>query len=64
MSLIEECGMLVEELRDDPAFKDALMDLHDAIARCATGGMRLRRERFAAVAQRLTVVLERLESQR
>jgi hypothetical protein len=64
MGVIEECGMLVDELRDDPGFKDALMDLHDAIARCASGGTRGRGQRFAVVAQRLVEVIERLEAQR
>lgn len=65
MGLIKECGMLVDELRNDPAFVDALTRLRDAISgmvdRRQTRGMAAKCE---SVTERLVDVIERLEAQR
>jgi len=65
MCLIDECGMLVEELRDDPAFVDALAGLRDAITAAitpsATPGVAAR---YADMAESLVEVVGRLEAQR
>jgi hypothetical protein len=65
MCLIDECGMLVDELRDDPAFVDALAGLRDAITAAITpSDNRGVATRYADVAERLVEVVGRLEAQR
>lgn len=65
MNLISECGLLVDELRDDPAFVAALAGLRDAITAAITpSDTRGVRGRYADVAERLVEVVGRLESQR
>ena len=65
MCLIDECGMLVDELRDDPAFVAALAGLRDAItAAIAPPDARGVAARYAEVAERLVKVAGRLNSQR
>lgn len=65
MGVIDECGMLVDELRDDPAFVNALAGLRDAITDAiATAETRGKGFRFSTVAERLVEILERLDSQR
>lgn len=65
MSVIEECGVLVDELRDDPAFVDALAALRDAItAAIKATDTRGVAARYADVAGRLVDVVTRLEAQR
>ena len=65
MNLIDECGMLVDELRDDPAFVAALAGLRDAITAAITPtDARGVAARYAEVAERLVEVAGRLNSQR
>lgn len=65
MGVIEECGMLVDELRDDPAFTLLLYRLRDCIGRALRPAHpTLQQERYAELARWLVEVLERLESQR
>ncbi|NCA17354.1 MAG: hypothetical protein EBS90_09980 [Betaproteobacteria bacterium] len=65
MSMIDECGMLVDELRDDPAFVESLTGLRDAITDAVlatdTRGVA---GRYRAVAECLVEIVDRLESQR
>lgn len=65
MGVIEECGMLVDELRDDPAFVDSLSQLRMSLAYAlAAAHPNDRKKRYAEFAQRLAAILERLEAQR
>lgn len=65
MTVIDECGMLVDELRDDAAFVDALAGLRDAITDASTtADARGKASRFGDVAERLVEIIERLEMQR
>lgn len=65
MGVIEECEMLVQELRDDPAFHLLLFRLHDCIGRALRPARpTLRNARFAELAERLVETIERLEAQR
>ena len=65
MCLIDECGMLVDELRDDPAFVAALAGLRDAITAAITPtDTRGVRDRYAEVAERLVEVIKLVDSQR
>ncbi len=65
MCLIDECGMLIDELRDDPAFVAALAGLRDAITAAITPtDTRGKASRYGAVAERLVEVVGRLETQR
>jgi tRNA G26 N,N-dimethylase Trm1 len=65
MSVIEECGMLVDELRDDPAFVEALSELRDAISDAlAATDTRGIRARYETVAEHLAGIIESLEAQR
>lgn len=65
MNLIGECGMLVDELRDDPAFVAALAGLRDAITAAITPsdtpGVAAR---YTDMAESLVELVGRLESQR
>ena len=65
MCLIDECGMLVDELRDDPAFVAALAGLRDAITAAITlSDTRGVAARYEEVAERLVEIAGRLNSQR
>ena len=65
MCLIDECGMLIDELRDDPAFVAALAGLRDAITAAITpSDTRGVMGRYAEVAERLVEVVGRLDTQR
>ncbi len=65
MSVMDECEMLVDELRDDPAFKQALTELRDAITEAVTDtDLRGVSSRYRDVAERLVEVVEMLEAQR
>lgn len=65
MSVIDECGVLVDELRDDPAFVDSLAKLRTALTVALMASHpRDRKAEYAKVAQRLVEVIERLDSQR
>ena len=65
MSMINECRVLVDELRNDPAFKEALKGLRDAIADAIanndTPGVAAR---YADMAENLVEVVGWLEAQR
>jgi hypothetical protein len=65
MSVMDECGMLVDELRDDPAFVDALAALRDAITDAITATDRRGvASLYRDVGERLVDVVTRLEAQR
>ena len=65
MGVIEEYEMLVDELRDDPAFHLLLFWLHDCIGRALRPAHpTLRNARFAELAERLVETIKRLEAQR
>jgi hypothetical protein len=65
MCLIDECGMLVDELRDDPAFKDALAGLRDAITDAlAATDTRGITGLYGEVAKRLVEVIKVVDAQR
>ena len=65
MCVIDECEMLVGELRNDPAFDLLLHRLHDCIGRARRPAHpTLKRERYAELARWLAELMERLEAQR
>jgi len=65
MCMIDECGMLVDELRDDSAFKDALAGLRDAITDAlAATDTRGVRSLYGDVSQRLVEVIKLVDAQR
>ena len=65
MCLIDECGMLVDELRDDPAFVAALAGLRDAITDAITAtDTRGITGLYGEVATRLVEVIELVDAQR
>ena len=65
MGVIEECGMLVDELRDDATFVDSLSRLRGALALALMASHPNERQKnYATVAQRLVEVMVRLEAQR
>lgn len=65
MTVIDECGMLVDELWDDAVFVDALAGLRDVITDAiTTADTRGKSSRFGDVAERLVGIIERLERQR
>ena len=65
MSMTDECEMLVDELRDDPAFVESLTGLRDAITDAITAtDSRGVAGRFHTVAERLVEIVDRLEWQR
>ena len=65
MGVIEECGMLVDELRDDPAFVDLLTTLRCRLTLAlAASHPNERKQHYANVATCLQRVIERLEAQR
>lgn len=65
MSVMDECEMLVDELRDDPAFKQMLAGLRDAITDAlANTGTRGVASLYGDVAERLVEIVGRLDAQR
>lgn len=65
MGVIEECEMLVDELRDDAAFVDALNKLRNALTLALTASHPTdRKTQYGKVAERLVKIIERLEAQR
>lgn len=65
VGVIEECGMLVDELRHDPAFDLLLYRLHDCIGRALRSAHpTLKQERYAELSRWLVELMERLKAQR
>ena len=65
MGVIDECGVLVDELRDDPAFVDALCSLRGRLIEAlAASHPKDRKMRYAKVATALQDIFRRLEAQR
>ena len=65
MSVIEECGTLVDELRDDPTFVDALSKLRGALTLALMASHPTdRKTRYSTLAERLVEIIKRLEARR
>lgn len=65
MSALDECGMLVNELREDAGFVDSLSQLRNAITAALMASHPTdRKATYASVAERLVEVIDRLEMSR
>jgi len=65
MGVTDECEMLVDELRDDPRFVDLLTTLRGRLTLAlAASHPNERRQQYAAMAECLKRVIERLDAHR